>query len=112
VPCGMGDSTIQHQRNVGVEENEMSDCLSEWKASMEGQIELVRLSCGYICYSNLTKQCARNNLHHRKFPEMKRGGRARSGRGEVVLCEMGDSTIQHERNTEAEENEMSDCLSE
>jgi hypothetical protein len=73
---------------------------------------LVRLSCGHSCYSNLTNQCARKNLQHRKILEMKCRGRARSGRGEVALCGMGDSTVQHERNVGAEENEMGDYLSE
>jgi hypothetical protein len=31
----MGDLIVQHGRNTTVEENEMGDCLSEWKASME-----------------------------------------------------------------------------
>ncbi len=79
---------------------------------MEGQIGLIRLSCGHDCYSNLIKQCARNNLQHRKIPEMKCGGCVRFRRGEVALCRMGDSTIQHERNMEAEENKMGECLSE
>jgi hypothetical protein len=35
-PCGMGDLTVQHGRNVGAEESEISDCLSEWKSLIEG----------------------------------------------------------------------------
>jgi hypothetical protein len=35
-PCGMGDSIVQRRRNIGAEENEMGDCLSECKVLMEG----------------------------------------------------------------------------
>jgi hypothetical protein len=99
------------RRNAGAEESEIGDCLIEWKASMEGKIGLVRLSHDHDCYSNLSNQCARNNLQHRNIPETKCGGHARFERGEVAPCRIGgfDCTTQKEHG--AEENEMGDCLS-
>jgi hypothetical protein len=72
---------------------------------MEEQIELVRLSCGHGCYSNVTSQHARNNLQHLKIPEIKRGGSCDvlKGRGGAVRDGKFNCTT-------SKEGKMCDCL--